>query len=145
MLAAEFLTGFTHATNDKGVPVQEQYSLGGSKALRGISVNQEVARNIGLARFELRQEVFPEFDLNLFDIVTYRRPQLRVFIDTGAVDNSAGHALNPAHWAISGGIGVGARYDFLGFFPGLAYIEVATRFDRDQTNVQFLFGTRQAF
>lgn len=145
VLAAEFLTGFTHATNDKGVPVQEQYSLGGSKALRGISVNQEVARNIGLARFELRQEVFPEFDLNLFDIVTYRRPQLRVFIDTGAVDNSAGHALNPAHWAISGGIGVGARYDFLGFFPGLAYIEVATRFDRDQTNVQFLFGTRQAF
>jgi hypothetical protein len=145
VFAAEFLTGFTHATNDRSVPIQEQYSLGGSKALRGVSVNQEVARNIGLARFELRQEVFPEVDLNLFDIVTYRRPQLRVFIDTGGVDNSAGHALNPAHWAISGGIGIGARYDFLGFFPGLAYIEFATRFDRDQANVQFLFGTRQAF
>jgi hypothetical protein len=36
-------------------------------------------------------------------------------------------------------------YDFMGFFPGRAYIEVATRLDRDQTDFQVLFGTRQAF
>ena len=145
VLAGELLTGFTHATSDRGVPIQEQYSLGGGKAIRGISVNQQVARNIGLLRVELRQEIFPEFDLNFLDLVTYRRPQLRFFVDSGQADNSAGHALNPAHWAVGAGIGIGARYDFLGFFPGLAYIEVATRLDRDQTDFQFLFGTRQAF
>jgi len=36
-------------------------------------------------------------------------------------------------------------YDFMGFFPSLAYIEIATRADRDPGDVQFLFGTRQSF
>ena len=36
-------------------------------------------------------------------------------------------------------------YDVLGFFPGTAYLEVATRLDRDQDRVQVLFGTRQPF
>ena len=84
-------------------------------------------------------------DLNLFDLVTYRRPQVRFFVDSGQVSDSAGRALNPAHWASGAGVGIAARYDFLGFFPGLAYIEVATRLDRDQSDFQFLFGTRQAF
>ena len=145
VLAGEFLAGFTHATSNRGVPIQEQYSLGGSKAIRGISVNQQVARNIGLLRLEIRQEIFPEFDLNLFDLVTYRRPQVRFFVDSGQVSDSASRALNPAHWASGAGVGIAARYDFLGFFPGLAYIEVATRLDRDQSDFQFLFGTRQAF
>jgi hypothetical protein len=32
----------------------------------------------------------------------------------------------------------------MGFFPSLAYVELATRVDRPG-DVQFLFGTRQAF
>jgi hypothetical protein len=82
---------------------------------------------------------------NLLDLVTYRRPQVKLFVDTGQVDDSAGRALNPEHFAIAAGVGFNALYDFLGFFPGRAYIEVATRLDRDQTDFQFLFGTRQAF
>lgn len=143
--AIELLVGFEQETSRPGVPIQEQYSLGGRRALRGVSVNERLARNIGLARFEVRQDVYPEVDLNLLDLAVYRRPQLKLFVDTGQVDNSAGRALNPAHFAVAAGLGVNILYDFLGFFPGRAYIEVATRLDRDQTDFQVLFGTRQAF
>jgi len=143
--AVELLAGFEQPTSRLGVPLQEEYSLGGRRALRGVSVNARLARNIGLARFEIRQDVFPEFDLNLLDLLTYRRPQVKLFVDTGQVDDSAGRALDPEHWAIAGGVGVNALYDFLGFFPGRAYLELGTRFDRDQTDFQVLFGTRQAF
>lgn len=143
--ALELLAGFEEATNDRGVPIQAQYSLGGRRALRGVSVNEKLARNIGVVRAEIRQDVFPEVDWNLLDLAVYRRPQLQLFVDTGQVDDSAGRALNPAHFAIAAGTGINVLYDFLGFFPGRAYIEVATRLDRDQTNFQVLFGTRQAF
>lgn len=143
--ALELLVGFEEATNARGVPIQAQYSLGGRRALRGVSVNEKLARNIGLARFELRQDVFPEVDWNLLDLLVYRRPQLQLFVDTGQVDDSAGRALNPGHFAVAAGTGINVLYDFLGFFPGRAYIEVATRLDRDQTDFQVLFGTRQAF
>ena len=143
--AVELLAGFEEAFSSRGVPLQEQFALGGSRAIRGISINGELARNIGLARFELRQHVYPVFDLNLFDLLTYRRPQVRLFLDTGGVDDSAGRALNPGNWAIGGGIGLHVLYDFMGFFPGNAYIEIATRFDRDQEDIQVLFGSRQAF
>jgi hypothetical protein len=143
--ALELLTGFEESTSDQGVPIQAQYSLGGRRALRGVSVNEKLARNIGLVRAEIRQDVFPEVDFNLLDVLIYRRPQLQLFVDTGQVDDSAGRALNPEHWAIAAGTGINALYDFLGFFPGRAYIELATRLDRDQTNFQVLFGTRQAF
>ena len=143
--AIELLAGFEEPTNDRGVPIQEQYSLGGRRALRGVSVNEKLARNIGVARAEIRQDVFPEVDFNLLDLVTYRRPQLKLFVDTGQVDDSAGRALNPEHFAIAAGTGINVLYDFLGFFPGRAYIELATRLDRDQTDFQVLFGTRQAF
>jgi hypothetical protein len=143
--ALELLVGFEEATNDRGVPIQAQYSLGGRRALRGVSVNEKLARNIGLARAEIRQDVFPEVDWNLLDLLVYRRPQLALFVDTGQVDDSAGRALDPAHFAIAAGTGINVLYDFLGFFPGRAYIEVATRLDRDQTDFQVLFGTRQAF
>ena len=143
--ALEVLLGFSEPTSGRGVPVQEQYSLGGRRALRGVSVNERLARNIGLARAEVRQDVFPEVDFNLLDLVVYRRPQLKLFIDTGQVDDSAGRALNPEHYAIAAGTGINVLYDFLGFFPGRAYIELATRLDRDQTDFQVLFGTRQAF
>lgn len=145
LLALELLAGFEENFSSEGVPIQEQYGLGGSRAIRGISINQELARNIGLARVELRQAVYPEFDLNFLDFLTYRRPQVRLFLDTGNVDDSAGRALNPGHWAIGGGIGVNVLYDFMGFFPGSAYLEVATRLDRDQQDIQVLFGSRQAF
>ena len=143
--AIELLVGFEEPTNDRGVPIQAQYSLGGRRALRGVSVNEKLARNIGLARFEVRQDVFPEVDWNLLDLLVYRRPQLQLFVDTGQVDDSAGRSLSPEHFAIAAGTGVNVLYDFLGFFPGRAYIELATRLDRDQTNFQVLFGTRQAF
>lgn len=143
--AIELLAGFEESTNDQGVPIQAQYSLGGRRALRGVSVNEKLARNIGVVRAEVRQDVFPEVDFNLLDVLVYRRPQLQLFVDTGQVDDSAGRAMNPGHWAIAAGTGINALYDFLGFFPGRAYIELATRLDRDQTNFQVLFGTRQAF
>jgi hypothetical protein len=143
--AVQLLAGFEQPLSNRGVPVQEQFSLGGHLAIRGISVESRLARNIGLARVEVRQHVYPEWDLDLFDTLTFRRPHLRLFVDTGQVDNSAGRALNPEHWAAGAGIGLGAVYDFLGFFPGHAYIEIATRLDRDQDDVQVLFGTRQAF
>lgn len=143
--ALELLAGFEESTNNRGVPIQAQYSLGGRRALRGVSVNEKLARNIGLVRAEIRQDVFPEVDFNLLDLLVYRRPQLQLFVDTGQVDDAAGRAVNPEHWAIAAGTGVNALYDFLGFFPGRAYIEVATRLDRNQTSFQVLFGTRQAF
>lgn len=143
--ALELLIGFEEPTSGSGVPLQEQYSLGGRRALRGVSVNRKLARNIGLARFEVRQDVYPEVDFNLLDLLTYRRPQLKLFLDTGQVDDSAGRALNPEHFALAAGVGVNILYDFLGFFPGRAYIEVATRLDREQDDFQFLLGTRQAF
>lgn len=145
LLALELLAGFEQDFSSEGVPIQEQYGLGGSRAIRGISINQELARNIGLARVELRQAVYPEFDLNFLDFLAYRRPQVRLFLDTGNVDDSAGRAVNPGNWAIGAGVGVNVLYDFMGFFPGSAYLEVATRLDRDQTDVQVLFGSRQAF
>lgn len=145
LLALELLAGFEQDFSSKGVPIQEQYGLGGSRAIRGISINQKLARNIGLARVELRQAVYPEFDLNFLDFLAYRRPQVRLFLDMGNVNDSAGRAVNPENWAIGGGVGINVLYDFMGFFPGSAYLEVATRLDRDQTDVQVLFGSRQAF
>lgn len=143
--AIELLAGFEESFSSLGVPIQEQYALGGQRAIRGISINQELARNIGLARFELRQAVYPEFDLNLLDLLSYRRPQVRLFLDMGNVDDSAGRAVDPQNWAIGGGVGINVLYDFMGFFPGSAYLELATRLDRDQQDIQVLFGTRQAF
>jgi hypothetical protein len=145
ILAGEILAGFEESLDGRPVPVQEQFSLGGRRALRGVAVEDRLARNIGLARFELRQDIYPEWDLNLLDLLTYRRPQIDLFVDTGQVDDSAGRALNPAHFAVAAGVGFNAVYDFLGFFPGRAYIEVATRLDRAQDRFQVLFGTRQAF
>ncbi len=143
--AFEVLTGFENSFSRRGIPIQEQFALGGQRGLRGLSVNARLARNIGLVRAEVRRAIHPEFDLNLLDFLSYRRPQLRLFLDTGNVDDSAGRALDPRHWALSGGVGFGVLYDFMGFFPGLAYLEIATRLDRDQEDVQVLFGTRQAF
>src|SRR5262249_31237626 len=145
LLAGEVLAGFEEPLGSRPVPIQEQFSLGGRRALRGVSVHDRLARNIGVARLELRQDVYPQFDWNLFDVLTYRRPQLQLFCDRGRVDDPAGRALTPDLSAPPGGIGFNALSASLGFSPARAYIEIAPRLDRDQQDFQFLLGTRQAF
>ena len=111
----------------------------------GAGVRRRQAGNIFLVRTELRQTIYPVLDLNLLDLLVLRRGQARLFVDTGEVSNSAGATYDPRNWAVGVGVGLGAVYDFMGFFPSLAYIEIATRADRDPGDVQFLFGTRQSF
>jgi hypothetical protein len=95
----------------------------------------------------LRQAVYPEIDLSLFDALVLRGGQVRAFLDTGRVDNRAGGVYDISKYAVGVGVGFTAVYEFLGFFPARAYFEVATRLDESSEidNVQFLFGTRQAF
>ena len=143
--ALELLAGFEQSLSSRGIPVQEQYSLGGQKSIRGISVNQALGENLALVRLELRQDLYPTVDWNFADFLAYRRPQIRLFLDSGNVDDSVRRTFDPGQWAIGGGIGISVLYDFMGFFPGSAYLEIATRLDRDQEDVQVLFGTRQAF
>jgi len=145
--AAEWLSGFSMPLGSRDVPNQGLYSLGGSRSIRGIGAEDELARNIALLRAELRQEIYPEIDRNLLDLLVLRRAQVRLFADSGRVSNSAGRAYDVGGWALGMGVGFGAVYDFMGFFPSLAYIEMATRVDggRHTGEVQFLFGTRQAF
>jgi hypothetical protein len=145
IVAGEITNGFSEPLGSSRVPNQGLYSLGGSRSIRGIGAESQLGRNIFLLRGELRQAIYPELDLNFLDILVLRRAQARLFIDTGQVDNAAGRVYDPSHYAVGFGVGLEAVYDFLGFFPSAAYIEVATRADRDQSDVQFLFGTRQSF
>ncbi len=98
-------------------------------------------------RAEVRHSLYPELDWNLLDIVTLRRLQLRAFVDSGGVSNSAGRIYDPTRWAVGAGAGLGLVYDALGFFPAVAYVEVATQVDERSRldDIQVLFGTRQAF
>jgi len=145
--AAQLLNGFSEPLGNSEVPNQGRYSLGGSRSIRGIGAEEELGRNIFLVRAELRQDIYPEVDLNLFDLFVLRRSQMRVFADSGRVDDAAGRVYDVGHYAVGIGVGFAAVYDFMGFFPAVAYLEVATRVDKaDQIdNVQVLFGTRQAF
>jgi len=145
LLAGQVVNAFTEALGSSEVPNQGLYSLGGSRSIRGIGVEEELGGNIFLLRTELRQMLYPELDLNLLDLLVLRRFQLRPFVDTGRVDDSAGRIYDPSGFAVGVGLGFGLVYDFMGFFPSIAYMEVATRVDRDPGDVQFLFGTRQAF
>lgn len=145
--AVEVLNGFSKALGSSQVPNQGRYSLGGSRSIRGIGVEKELGRNILLLRTELRQAVYPEVDLSFLDVLVLRGGQVRGFVDTGQVDNRAGRVYDVGDFAVGAGVGFSALYEFLGFFPARAYIEVATRLDKSSQidNVQFLFGTRQAF
>ena len=145
IVAGEITNGFSEPLGSSRVPNQGLYSLGGSRSIRGIGAESQLGRNIFLLRSELRQAIYPELDLNFLDILVLRRTQARLFVDTGQVDNAAGRIYDPSHYAVGFGVGLAAVYDFLGFFPSIAYFEVATRADRDQGDVQFLFGTRQSF
>lgn len=129
------------------VPNQGLYSLGGSLSIRGIGAEAQLARNIFVVRTELRQEIYPELDLNLLDALVLRHLQVKALLDAGQVSNSAGHIYDVGDWACGVGVGLAAIYDFLGFFSSTAYFEVATRIDEPSKagDVQFLFGSTQAF
>jgi hypothetical protein len=145
--AGQILNGFSRPLRGSLVPNQGLYSLGGSRSIRGIGAEEDLARNILLVRAELRRDVTPELDLNLLDFLVLRQTQLRLFADAGRVHNAAGRVYDVGAFAVGVGLGFGAVYEFMGFFPSLAYVEVATRVDESDAldDVQFLFGTRQAF
>jgi hypothetical protein len=145
--ALQVLDGFSEPLGGSLVPNQGLYSLGGSLSIRGIGAEEELGRNMFLVRTEIRHDLYPELDLNLFDLLVMRRPQLRFFADSGRVSNSAAKVYDVGGYAVGVGVGLAAVYDFMGFFPSVAYIEVATRVDdaKKAGDVQFLFGTRQAF
>jgi len=145
ILAGEITDGFSEPIGLSRVPLQGLFSLGGSRSIRGIGAEEELGRNIFLVRTELRQMIYPELDLNLLDLLVLRRAQVRLFVDTAQVSNSAGAVYDPSGYAVGAGLGFAAVYDFMGFFPSLAYLEVATRADRNPGDVQVLFGTRQSF
>ncbi len=145
--AAQLFNGFSEPLGSSQVPNQGQYSLGGTLAIRGIPVHKELGRNTLIVRAELRQDIFPEVDMNLLDLLVLRRGQLRGFVDSGSVNNSAGRVYDVGSYAVGVGVGFAAIYDFMGFFPSMAYLEIATRVDEvgQIGDVQVLFGSRQSF
>jgi len=145
LLAMQFMNAFS-APIDSRVPNQGRYALGGDLGVRAVPVDERLGENIALARFELRQTIYPEVDHNFFDWVTFRHGQLRLFVDAGRVEDRRTSLFRPSDFAIGVGVGVAGMYDFMGFFPSVAYLAVAQRVDDvDESGVQFLFGTRQAF
>ena len=148
LVAVQLLNAFSTPTGGSRVPNQGRYSLGGDLAIRGIPVQARLGENVALARVELRQTVYPELDLNLADVLVLRHGQLRLFVDAGRVEDRRSSLYRASDFAVGVGIGAAAFYDFLGFFPAVAYVAVAQRVDRFagvDNGVQFLFGTRQAF
>lgn len=147
LAALQLIDGFSEPFGSSVVPNQGLYSLGGSLSIRGIGAEEELGRNIFLLRAELRQDVYPELNLDMLDLLVLRRTQLRFFADSGRVSNSAGQVYDVGRFALGVGAGFAVVYDFMGFFPSLAYIEIATRVDHPSKagDMQFLFGTRQAF
>ena len=148
LLAVQLMTAFSTPTGGDHVPNQGRYSLGGDLAIRGIAVEERLGENLALARVELRQALYPEVDLSLFDVLVLRRGQLRLFVDTGHVEDRRSSLFRVHDFAVGVGVGLAAFYDFMGFHPSVAYVAVAQRVDRFDgvdNDVQFLFGTRQAF
>ncbi len=142
--AAEVFNGFSEPLYRR-VPNQGLYSLGGERSIRGIGAEDHLARNIMVLRTELRREIYPELKLNLFDVVVLRRVTLKALVDAGQVSNSAGRIYDVGNWAVGAGVGTGVVYDFFGFFVASAYLDIATRLDDDQGDIQVLFGTGQTF
>ncbi len=147
VLAFDTLNGFSRPLGNSVVPLQGQFSLGGSRSIRGIGAQEELRRNIFLLRAEIRRSLYPEVDLNMLDMAVIRRWQIRLFVDAGQVSNSAGAVYDPRRYAVGVGTGIAFTYEVFGFFPAQAYLEVATRVDRTDSlkDVQVLFGSRQAF
>ncbi|TMA79965.1 MAG: hypothetical protein E6J72_09775 [Deltaproteobacteria bacterium] len=146
--AVELLNAFSSPTGSDRVPNQGRYSLGGDLGVRAVPVQARLGENLALARFELRQMLAPELDLSIADVVVLRRVQLRLFVDTGHVEDRRESLYRLHDFTVGVGIGAAAFYDFMGFYPAVAYIALAERVDRYSgvdNHVQFLFGTRQAF
>jgi hypothetical protein len=116
ILAGEITNGFSEPLGSSRVPLQGLYSLGGSRSIRGIGAEDELARNIFLVRTELRQTIYPELDLNLLDVLVLRRAQVRLFVDTGQVSNSAGAVYDPRGYAVGASVGFAAVCDSMGSF-----------------------------
>ena len=142
--AAEVFNGFSKPFNSL-VPNQGLYSLGGERTIRGIGAETQLARNVFVLRTELRREISPDLDFNFHDIAVLRRLSARLLLDTGQASNSAGHIYDLPSWAVGAGAGIGIVYDFFGFFSAAAYLDLATRLDEDQGDVQVLFGSSQSF
>lgn len=142
--AAEVFNGFSKPFNSL-VPNQGLYSLGGERTIRGIGAETQLARNVFVLRTELRREISPDLDFNFHDIAVLRRLSARLLLDTGQASNSAGRIYDLPGWAVGAGAGVGIVYDFFGFFSAAAYLDLATRLDQDQGDVQVLFGSSQSF
>jgi len=142
--AAQVVNGFSEPLGTDP-PNQGLFSLGGDRTIRGIGAEKQLARNIFVLRTELRQEIYPEVDLNLHDLLILRRFNVHALLDAGQVGNSAGRIYDPTHWAVGAGVGAGFFYEFFGFFPAAMYLEIATRLDEDQGDVQVLFGSGQSF
>ncbi len=147
LLGLQIVNGFSHASGGSDVPNQAHYSLGGARSIRGIGFGEHLGRNLFVVRSELRQSIYPELNWNLQDILILRRTQFRVFAESGNVSNSAGRIYDPRDWAVGIGAGFGLIYDAAGFFPAVAYLEIATRVDErdDLGDIQILFGTKQPF
>jgi len=147
VLAGEILNGFSEPLGSSVVPNQGLFSLGGARSIRGIGAEEELGRNIFLVRAEVRQAIYPELEANAMDVLVVRRTQLRFFVDTGQVSNSAGAIYDPSGYAVGVGAGLNAVVDVFGFFPLMTYLELATqaRGPGDAGDVQVLFGTRQPF
>ncbi len=148
LVAAQWLTGFSAPVGSDRVPNQGRFSLGGDLAVRAIPVEERLGENIALVRAELRQTVYPEVDFNLADFLVLRHGQLRLFVDAGRVEDRRSSLYRLSDFAVGVGVGAAAAYDFMGFYPGTAYVAIARRVDHEagaESGVQFLFGTRQAF
>jgi hypothetical protein len=148
LVALQLMNAFSATTGDGPVPNQGRYSLGGDLAVRGIAVDERLGENVALARVELRRTVSAEMDWNAHDILVLRRGQLRFFVDSGRVEDRRSSLYRVSDFAVGIGVGAAAFYDFMGFYPAVAYVAVAgrvDRFDGVDNDVQFLFGTRQAF
>ena len=144
ILAGEVFNGFSEPF-DTRIPNQGLYSLGGERTIRGIGAEEELARNILVVRSELRRELFADLGWNLADALVLRRLSLRALLDAGHVSDSAGRIYDVGQWAVGAGAGIGISYDFLGFFTASFYLDLATRLDEDQGDVQVLFGSSQPF
>ena len=144
VLAGEVVNAFSEPFNSL-VPNQGLFSLGGERTIRGISAEAQLARNVFVLRTELRQVLTSDLNLNLNDIAVLRRVSARLLFDTGQSSNSAGHIYDLPSWAMGAGAGLGLTYDFFGFFSAAAYLDLATRLDEDQGDIQVLFGSSQSF
>lgn len=145
--ALQVHNGFIDEFDDGFLPQQGLYSLGGYRSIRGIGAEEELGANIFVARAEIRQDLPFEIDHSFLDALVGRGFQVRLFADTGKVSDEKSHVYDVADFAVGVGVGFAVKYEFLGFFPSIAYLGAATRVDESDRidDVQFLFGTRQAF